>query len=149
MGNGSEIILMSHGGGGTRTGELLRDVILPEIGNDILLKLDDAACVPSPGEELVITTDSYVIRPLVFPGGDIGKLAVCGTVNDLAMQGAESRYLTLGLILEEGLEIDLLKKVMQSAGEAAREAGVLVVAYRCRVDRQSITMDPHPLPHRF
>jgi hydrogenase expression/formation protein HypE len=123
-----ELVLLSHGGGGGRTKQLLHDVILPALGYDGSEKLDDAACLDVPERDLAITTDSYVVRPLFFPGGDIGRLAVCGTVNDLAMQGAEPRVLTLGLILEEGLELDVLRRVMQSVGETAREAGVRVVA---------------------
>ena len=118
---------MAHGGGGLRSRQLLQDVILPELGNDILLQLDDAACVPSPGPDLALTTDSYVVRPLFFPGGDIGRLAVCGTANDLAMQGAEPRYLTLGLILEEGLEIEVVRRVVRSMAHAAAEAAVKIV----------------------
>jgi hydrogenase expression/formation protein HypE len=123
-----EIILMSHGGGGRRTHQLLRDHILPPLDNPILRQMDDAACLDLAGAELAFTTDSYVIRPLFFPGGDIGRIAVCGTVNDLAMQGAKPLYLTLGLILEEGLRISDLDKIMQSLAVAAREAGVQIVA---------------------
>jgi hydrogenase expression/formation protein HypE len=110
-----------------RTRELLRDVILPAIRNPILDRLDDAACLSVPEQDLAVTTDSYVIHPLFFPGGDIGRLAVCGTVNDLAMQGAEPRYLSLGLILEEGLEISALRRVMESVGGTARAVGLRVV----------------------
>ncbi len=123
-----EIILMSHGGGGRRTHQLLRDHILPPLDNPLLRQMDDAACLDLAGAELAFTTDSYVIRPLFFPGGDIGRIAVCGTVNDLAMQGAKPLYLTLGLILEEGLRISDLDKIMQSMAAAAREAGVQIVA---------------------
>ncbi|MDV7389931.1 AIR synthase related protein, partial [Arthrospira platensis SPKY1] len=83
-----DIVLLSHGGGGGRTKQLLRDVILPALGYDGSEKLDDAAYVETAGREVAVTTDSYVVRPLFFPGGDIGRLAVSGTVNDLAMQGA-------------------------------------------------------------
>ena len=123
-----QIILLSHGGGGGRTKQLLHDVILPALGYDGTEKLDDAAYVETAGSDLAITTDSYVVRPLFFPGGDIGRLAVSGTVNDLAMQGAAPLCLTLGLILEEGLEIEILKRAMESAGRTAREAGVKIVA---------------------
>jgi len=123
-----EVILMSHGGGGRRTHQLLRDHILPPLDNPILRQMDDSACVDIGGAELAITTDSYVIRPLFFPGGDIGRIAVCGTVNDLAMQGAKPLYLTLGLILEEGLLLSDLDRIMQSIATAAREAGVQVIA---------------------
>ncbi|HUS81308.1 MAG TPA: hydrogenase expression/formation protein HypE, partial [Armatimonadota bacterium] len=94
----------------------------PELGRG----LEDAAVLPG-AERLVLTTDSYVIRPPVFPGGDLGRLAVCGTVNDLAMRGARPAYLTLGLIVEEGTELSLLRTVMRSAAEACVEAGVALV----------------------
>lgn len=123
-----DVILMSHGGGGRRTHQLLRDHILPPLDNPILRQMDDAACLDLAGAELAVTTDSYVIRPLFFPGGDIGRIAVCGTVNDLAMQGAKPLYLTLGLILEEGLRISDLDKIMRSMATAAREADIQIVA---------------------
>jgi hydrogenase expression/formation protein HypE len=122
-----DLIVMAHGGGGGMTKRLVRDIVLREVGNPVLDPLDDAACFASPGAELVMTTDSYVVHPIFFPGGDIGRLAVCGTVNDLAMQGGRPVYLSLALILEEGLPVRDLERVIRSAGEAAREAGVLVV----------------------
>jgi hydrogenase expression/formation protein HypE len=123
-----DVILLSHGGGGRRTQQLLRDHIFPPLDNPILRQMDDSACVEIAGAELAFTTDSYVIRPLFFPGGDIGRIAICGTVNDLVMQGAQPLYLTLGLILEEGLRISDLDRIMHSMAEAAREAGVQIVA---------------------
>jgi len=123
-----EVIVMSHGGGGRRTQQLLRETILPPLANPVLDQLDDAACLTLAGADLALTTDSYVIRPLFFPGGDIGRLCVCGTVNDLAMQGAEPRCLTLGLILEEGLPLRDLAAVIRSLAATAAEAGVQVVA---------------------
>lgn len=123
-----EVILMSHGGGGRRTHQLLRDHIFPPLDNPLLRQMDDSACVEIAGAELAFTTDSYVIRPLFFPGGDIGRIAVCGTVNDLAMQGAQPLYLTLALILEEGLRISELDAIVTSIAAAAREAGVQIVA---------------------
>lgn len=126
--NNPEVILMSHGGGGRRTHQLLREHILPPLDNPILQQMDDASCVEIDGAELAVTTDSYVIRPLFFPGGDIGRIAVCGTVNDLAMQGAVPLYLTLGLILEEGLPLSDLDRIMGSMAAAAREAGVQIIA---------------------
>jgi hydrogenase expression/formation protein HypE len=95
--------------------------------NPILARLDDGACLSVPESDLVLTTDSYVVRPIFFPGGDIGKLAVCGTINDLAMQGAEPRYLSLALILEEGLPLEDLEKIIASVGKTASEAGVKIV----------------------
>ncbi len=123
-----DVILMSHGGGGRRTQQLLRDIILPPLANPILDQMDDAASLTLAGADLAVTTDSYVIRPLFFPGGDIGRLCVCGTVNDLAMQGAVPRYLTLGLILEEGLPLADLRRIVASIAATAAEAGVQVVA---------------------
>ena len=122
-----EVILMSHGGGGTRTKSIINDIILKNLGNAILAKLDDAACITVPESELALTTDSYVVQPIFFPGGDIGKLAVCGTINDLAMQGAEPRYLCLGLILEEGLPVSDLEKIIQSMGRVLSATGVSIV----------------------
>jgi len=125
--NNSDIILLSHGGGGRRTQQLIRDLILKHLGNPILNRLDDGACLDVPERDLVFTTDSYVVSPIFFPGGDIGKLAVCGTINDLAMQGAAPRYLSLALILEEGLALTDLERVIQSVARMVRETGVMVV----------------------
>jgi hydrogenase expression/formation protein HypE len=122
-----EVVLLSHGGGGSRMKRLLEEWILPGIENPILRRMDDGACVSVPEPDLVLTTDSYVVRPLFFPGGDIGRLAVCGTVNDLAMQGAEPRYLTLALILEEGLPFRDLERIIRSISETVRETGVQIV----------------------
>jgi len=123
----NDIILMGHGGGGGLTKQLIDEIIVAELGNPVLAPLDDGACFPSPGENLVMTTDSYVIDPIVFPGGDIGGLAVCGTVNDLAMQGARPVCLSLALIIEEGLPVSELATIVRSVGETARAAGVDVV----------------------
>lgn len=123
----TDLVLLSHGGGGRRTQQLIRDLVLKHLGNPILDRLDDGACLDLPERDLVFTTDSYVVSPLFFPGGDIGKLAVCGTVNDLAMQGAAPRYLSLALILEEGLAMVDLERVIQSVAQMARETGVMVV----------------------
>ncbi len=125
--NSNDIILLSHGGGGTRTQALVREIILRRLGNPILDRLDDSACLTIPESELAFTTDSYVVNPIFFPGGDIGKLAVCGTLNDLAMQGAEPRYLSLGLILEEGLPLRDLDLIIASLAGVARQTGVRVV----------------------
>ena len=123
-------IQLAHGGGGQLTAELVEQVILPSLGassGQDVAGLTDAALVDLPGEGLVaFTTDSYVVQPLEFPGGDIGKLAICGTVNDLSVVGAEPKALSLALVLEEGLEISLLRRVLESAGGAARDAGVNV-----------------------
>ncbi|MFC1574605.1 hydrogenase expression/formation protein HypE, partial [Gemmatimonadota bacterium] len=107
---------------------LLRDHFLPAFRNRILEGLGDGSVVPLEGTEMVVSTDSFVVAPLEFPGGDIGDLAVNGTVNDLAMMGAEPKYLTTAFILEEGLSFRLLDRVLESMARAARAAGVLVVA---------------------
>jgi hydrogenase expression/formation protein HypE len=123
----SDVILLAHGGGGSLTRRLIDEVLLSRLGNDLLAALDDAVCLPDLGDPVVFTTDSYVVTPLFFPGGDIGRLAVCGTVNDLVMQGAEPRYLSLGLILEEGLAFPDLERIVDSIAGAASEAAVRIV----------------------
>ena len=118
-------ILLAHGSGG----KLMHDLIesfLPELANPLLEKLEDAAVFEVSGR-LAFTTDSYTVNPLFFPGGDIGRLAVCGTVNDLAMSGARPLYLSLAFIIEEGLPVADLKKVIASIRDAAAEAGVKIV----------------------
>lgn len=120
-------IQSGHGGGGRQSAELIRRHILPHFENPILSSLADAAVLPGSAQRLALSTDSYVVHPLIFPGGDIGRLAVCGTVNDLAMMGAVPRYLSLSLILEEGLDVSLLEQVLASASRAAREADVTIV----------------------
>jgi hydrogenase expression/formation protein HypE len=120
-------ILIAHGGGGELMGRLIREHLLPPLSNDRLAALTDGAVLPWNGEKLVFTTDSYVVTPLEFPGGDIGRLAVAGTVNDLAVMGAEPVALSLGLILEEGLPLDVLDRIVGSIAATAREAGVEVV----------------------
>ena len=119
-------ILLAHGGGGSLTKELVEEILLPALDNPVLRTLDDAAVVAVNGDRLAFTTDGYVVKPIFFPGGDIGRLAVCGTVNDLAMQGAQPLWLSLSLILEEGLPVDDLRKVVASIRAAADEAGVKV-----------------------
>jgi len=129
----SSPILLAHGGGGQLTAELLADVILPALqggpaGSPApLAGLTDAARLSRPGADLAFTTDSYVVQPIEFPGGDIGKLSVCGTINDLAVSGAAPRALSMALILEEGLEIGILRRVLTSAGRVAREQGFPIV----------------------
>jgi hydrogenase expression/formation protein HypE len=121
-------VMMAHGGGGTRMQEVLSEIVFPALGGESLVAAEDAACVEAPRGTLAFTTDSFVVSPLFFSGGDIGKLAVCGTVNDLAMVGAVPLYLTLGLILEEGLTFEVLEAVLASVARSAAEAGVTVVA---------------------
>jgi hydrogenase expression/formation protein HypE len=125
-------ITMAHGGGGRAMRQLIDALVLPAFDNPSLAALEDQACVPlaalaAHGERLAFTTDSYVVAPLFFTGGDIGKLAVCGTVNDLAMGGARPLLLSCGLIIEEGLPVATLQRVLASMGETARAAGVQVV----------------------
>ncbi|MEO7238063.1 MAG: hydrogenase expression/formation protein HypE [Gemmatimonadales bacterium] len=124
-----EHVTLSHGSGGKATHNLLEGLLLPAFGNAFLDLQDDAAILtPNGGRgRVAFTTDSYVVSPLFFPGGDIGKLAVHGTVNDLAMAGAEPLYLSVGLILEEGLEMPVLRRVVESMTAAVAEAGVQVV----------------------
>jgi hydrogenase expression/formation protein HypE len=118
-------ILLAHGGGGKLSHDLIES-FLPEIANPILDKLDDSAVFDLSGR-LAFTTDSYTVNPIFFPGGDIGKLAVCGTVNDLSMSGAWPIYLSLSFIIEEGLPVADLKKVLVSIKKASDEAGVKIV----------------------
>jgi len=128
----SATITMAHGGGGRAMRGLIEKVILPAFNNPLLATLEDQARISmaglaSLGDRLAFTTDSYVVTPIEFPGGDIGKLAVCGTVNDLAVCGARPLFLSCGLVLEEGLEIADLSRIAESMGRAAREAGVTIV----------------------
>ena len=120
-------IIMEHGSGGRATGELIREIFENAFSNDVLSQMEDAAVIPGSGT-IAMTTDSFVVTPLEFPGGDIGRLCVCGTVNDLLMRGATPRYMTCGFILEEGADIALLKRLVSSMAETAREAGIMVVA---------------------
>lgn len=123
-----DYIQLAHGSGGVLSRELIRDLFVRHFANPLLSSLNDATVLPvvSSGA-LAFTTDSYVVKPLFFPGGDIGKLAVCGTVNDLAVVGAEPRYLSAGFILAEGLSMAVLERVVRSMAETARAAGVQIV----------------------
>ncbi len=129
-----ELVLLGHGSGGLLSHELIERVFVRHLGNPILGTLEDASTISLADEQgrlpgtPVMTTDSYVIRPIFFPGGDIGKLSVCGTVNDLAMRGAVPLYLSAGFILEEGLPLADLERVVASMAATARDAGVRVVA---------------------
>jgi hydrogenase expression/formation protein HypE len=120
-------VQLAHGEGARLTRRLIRDVLLSAFGNDYLRPLADAATMPPLDGPLVMTTDASVVSPLFFPGGDIGKLAVHGAVNDLAVCGAEPLYLSVGLILEEGLPLETLRRVVASMAEAARACGVQIV----------------------
>jgi hydrogenase expression/formation protein HypE len=120
-------ITLAHGSGGKLTADLVRQVFLPAFRNPLLEKLDDQAVFSVGDARLAFTTDSFVVSPLFFPGGDIGKLAVNGTVNDLAMSGATPLYLSVAFILEEGLPLETLQRVVASMQQAASEAGVTIV----------------------
>lgn len=121
-------VLLGHGSGGKLTGQLIEQLILPAFGNPALCALDDSAVLDvEGGARVAFTTDSYVIRPIFFPGGDIGELAVNGTVNDLAVSGARPLALSLAFILEEGLPLDELRRVVDSARAAAERVGVPIV----------------------
>jgi hydrogenase expression/formation protein HypE len=121
-------IVLAHGGGGKLSHQLIEKVFLPAFGNPALDARHDGALLGLSSNRIAFTTDSYVVQPLFFPGGDIGSLAVNGTVNDLAMCGARPLYLTAGFILEEGLPMDVLWRVVQSMQSAARQSGVELVA---------------------
>lgn len=122
-------ITLGHGSGGKLMHDLIRHVFQPPLANPALAAGDDAGVVmPEAGVRLAISTDAHVVSPLFFPGGDIGRLAVCGTVNDVAMMGAVPLYLTAGFILEEGLDVSLLAQVIASMQAAAGEAGVQIIA---------------------
>ncbi|MFF2348166.1 hydrogenase expression/formation protein HypE [Kitasatospora sp. NPDC058115] len=120
-------VVMGHGGGGAMSAELVAGLFAPAYGNRTLAGLADSAVLELGGARLAFSTDSYVVRPLFFPGGSIGDLAVNGTVNDLAMSGARPAYLSCGFILEEGVEMAVVDRVAKALGAAARAAGVEVV----------------------
>ncbi|MGE5138198.1 MAG: hydrogenase expression/formation protein HypE, partial [Rudaea sp.] len=122
-----EQVVMGHGSGGKMTHDLVQRAFLPAFDNPALKAGDDAGVVAG-GARLAISTDSHVVSPLFFPGGDIGRLAICGTVNDVAVMGAEPLYLPAGFILEEGLALKTLEQVIASMHAAAEEAGVQIVA---------------------
>jgi hydrogenase expression/formation protein HypE len=126
-------ISIGHGSGGRLTRELIEKIFLKHLSSDELAGMEDAAIVEGGPSSIAVTTDSYVVRPLFFPGGDIGKLSVCGTVNDLTVSGALPRFLSAGFILEEGLPIEHLERVVRSMSEAAKAAGVNIVAADTKV----------------
>jgi len=122
-------VVLGHGSGGRMTRTLIEQYFSPPLCNPHLLRGDDAAVLTAPGAgRFAFATDSHIVSPLFFPGGDIGRLAVCGTVNDLAMVGAQPRWLTASFILEEGLPLETLERVVASMRQAADEAGVAIVA---------------------
>ena len=123
----SDRVLLAHGGGGQLTYEFIRQHILPRFKNDVLARLGDSAELNLDSNSMCFTADSYVVKPLFFNGGDIGKLAVCGTVNDLAVAGSRPVALALSLIIEEGFEFELLEKILDSVGQSAKENDVDIV----------------------
>ncbi len=124
-----ERIVMAQGSGGEETGQLIEEIFAAEFDNPFLRQMEDSTVLPGGnGGKLALTTDSFVVTPVEFPGGDIGRLCVCGTVNDLLMSGAEPAYLTCGFILEEGLPLEQLRRIVHSMAETAREAGVVIAA---------------------
>ena len=118
-----ESVQLDHGSGGRATHELVHDLFAEAFSNPFLAEMNDSALLPMVPTQLAMTTDCYVVDPIIFPGGDIGSLAVHGTVNDLAMRGARPLYLSAGFILEEGLPMPILRQVVYSMARAAREAG--------------------------
>lgn len=123
-----DIITLSHGSGGKVTNNLIEDIFYKYFGNEILLQKNDSSILPNINGKIAITTDSFVINPIFFPGGDIGKLSVCGTVNDIAMSGATPLYITVAFIIEEGLLVSELEEIVRSIGEEAKNANVKIVA---------------------
>src|SRR4030043_55758 len=121
-----ETILLAHGSGRRLSHDLIEKNLLPQLTNPLLARLDDSAVFDLSGR-LSFTTDSYVVSPIFFPGGDIGKLAVCGTVNDLSMAGATPLYLSLSLIIEEGFPMADLENIVLSVHNAAEDAGVKII----------------------
>ena len=131
-----DTIVLGHGSGGRLSADLMRSIFLPAFANPVLSRLDDQAIVNVKGVRLAITTDSFVVKPLFFPGGDIGSLAVHGTVNDLAMGGAKPLFLSVAFIIEEGLSITVLRRVVESLRATAQNAGVEIVTGDTKVVEQ-------------
>lgn len=129
-------ISLAHGNGGRHMRELINEIFVHHLGNTYLNTQTDAAIVPINKGEIVVTTDGFTVQPLEFPGGDIGSLAVHGTINDLAVSGAAPLYLTLNVLIEEGLETVLLERVVKSMANAARESGIAVIAGDTKVVRR-------------
>ena len=121
-----QVITLDYGSGGRKTAQLIDELIVPALGNEALSRLNDGAVLLG-NEKLVFSTDSFVVSPRFFPGGNIGKLSVCGTVNDVAMCGGEPKYLSLAFIIEEGLPVSELREIIASIAEAAQDAGVKIV----------------------
>jgi hydrogenase expression/formation protein HypE len=136
--NGSDKIILAHGSGGRLSHQLIEEVFKSRFSNELLMQGDDAAefRIQDAEGRMAFTTDSYVVKPLFFPGGDIGRLAVCGTVNDLSMKGAQPLYLSAGFIIEEGLPLAVLDRIAGSMAAAAGEAGVTIVTGDTKVVEQ-------------
>lgn len=124
----SERILLSHGSGGKQTNSLISDLFLKYFNNSILNEMNDSAQLTLGSDRIAFTTDSFVVNPIFFNGGNIGKLAVCGTVNDIAMSGAKPLFLSCAFIIEEGFELEKLEEIVKSMAEEAEQAGVKIVA---------------------
>jgi hydrogenase expression/formation protein HypE len=135
-------ILMAHGGGGELMRQLIDEHVLPRLGNDALNPLGDSACLDAPSGRLCMTTDAYVVQPITFPGGSIGDLAVAGTVNDLAVAGAEPIALSLAMVLEEGLLLATLDRVLDDVAAMAGRAGVRVVTGDTKVIERRGSAEP-------
>lgn len=120
-------ILLAHGSGGTMMRELIEDVFMGSFDDAALVRMDDAASLDVPRGRIALSTDTYVVQPVFFPGGDIGRLAVCGTVNDIATSGATPLFLTVGFVLEEGFPVADLRTIIQTMASSAEEAGVRIV----------------------
>lgn len=127
------MVNLSHGDGGARTGELISGVFRKHFNSPILGRQEDAAVFPFPGGKAALATDSFIVDPIFFPGGDIGKLAICGTANDLAVMGARPKYIAAGFIIEEGFPMDHLEKVVMSMAHTSVSAGVEIVAADTKV----------------
>ncbi|MDD5681015.1 MAG: hydrogenase expression/formation protein HypE [Candidatus Omnitrophica bacterium] len=132
-----EKILLTHGSGGTLMHKLIDSLFIRELGNPILREKKDSAIIRIGNKALAFTTDSYVVNPIFFPGGDIGSLAVYGTINDLSVCGAKPLFISLGMIIEEGLDIDLLEKIVRSISAAAKRAGIEIVTGDTKVVERS------------
>lgn len=120
-------ISMVHGSGGAATSELIGAIFAKEFNNDTLNQMEDSAVVAG-ASKIAVTTDSFVVTPMCYPGGNIGRLCICGTVNDLLMRGAKPKYITCGFILQESMEVSVLQEIVHEMAETAREAGVEIIA---------------------
>ena len=118
---------MAHGSGGAFTSELIDEIFVKEFDNETVKELEDCAVIQG-STRIAMTTDSFVVKPIEYPGGNIGRLCICGTVNDLLMRGAKPKYITCGFIIEEGADSETLKRIVHSMAETAKEAGVIIVA---------------------